>query len=265
MAEKTKLKWLRKEFSSSEELEYYLTQLKHQDKLKSDIVVLLERFQHLLFQDYEPDSLTITYNGQWDVSFASTNIEEAKQKIAAVNASVPTLKIEPVKEEPTKLDTAKKTAKAIDLATKDSKVESKPNPKEELKNKPLTRNPNKDENKVKFNAKTLKKEEKKNIKSFQNKKGERIDLTDLLNANLLSVGTKLKHKTQVNILGMVTRDGNFKVGKEEYRSLSGAATSLATSGRRDGWLCWLFQDTDGEWKPIDLLRTRWKEKFAGEK
>ena len=69
MAEKTKLKWLRKEFGSSEELEYYLTQLKHQDKLKSDIISLLERFQHLLFGSYEPDFLTITYNGQWDVSF----------------------------------------------------------------------------------------------------------------------------------------------------------------------------------------------------
>ena len=29
--------------------------------------------------------------------------------------------------------------------------------------------------------------------------------------------------------------------------------------RRDGWLYWLFQDQDGDWKPIDLLRDRWRE------
>ena len=77
MAEKTKLKWLRKEFSSSEELEYYLAQLTHQDKLKSDIISLLGRFQHLLFASYEPDFLTITYNGQWDVNFGTTVGEPA--------------------------------------------------------------------------------------------------------------------------------------------------------------------------------------------
>src|SRR4026208_1220377 len=85
MAEKTKLKWLRKEFSSSEELEYYLTQLKHQDKLKSDIVSLLQRFQHLLFAGYEPDFLTITFNGEWDVNFGPvvaepTPSEETRRK-----------------------------------------------------------------------------------------------------------------------------------------------------------------------------------------
>lgn len=258
MAEKTKLKWLRKEFSSSEELEYYLTQLKHQDKLKSDIIVLLERFQHLLFQDYEPDSLTVSYNGQWDVSFATTNIEENK-KMVATSASLPNIKIEGI-EEVIKVDATKKTPKTADLIVKPSKTESK-SIKQEIKSKPLS-SLSKEESKSKITSKSSR-EEKKRKKST--KHSERIDLTDLLNANLLSVGTKLRHKSQVNVLGTVTRDGNFKVGKEEYRSLSGAATSLATSGRRDGWLCWLFQDADGEWKPVDLLRTRWKQKFPGEK
>ena len=106
MAEKTKLKWLRKEFSSSEELEYYLTQLKHQDKLKSDVIALLERFQHLLFQDYEPDFLTISYNGQWDVSFSNTNFDDTKQKAEALSAGT-------VKSENLKLDSSKNLDKVI--------------------------------------------------------------------------------------------------------------------------------------------------------
>lgn len=260
MAEKTKLKWLRKEFSSSEELEYYLTQLKHQDKLKSDIIALLERFQHLLFQDYDPDSLTITYNGQWDVNFASTSIEDAKQKMAAATSQASSVKVEPIKEDVTKED-IKKNPKTTDLISKLNKAENKFSTKQDSKIK-SGRSSNKEESKNKFSSKTIKEEKKtKRIGG----KGERIDLTDLLNANLLSVGAKLKHKTQGNISGTVTREGNFKLGKEEYRSLSGAATSLVNSGRRDGWLCWLFQDVDGEWKPVDLLRVRWKQKFLQEK
>lgn len=260
MAEKTKLKWLRKEFSSSEELEYYLTQLKHQDKLKSDVIALLERFQHLLFQDYEPDFLTIAYNGQWDVSFGPTNIEDPKQKIDLNTITAQTPKGETIQKDLPKSETTRKNPRATEMVIKSSKLENKPNNKEELKNKVAVRPTNKEESKSKPN-----KPVKEKSKKHSQKKGERIDLTDLLSANLLSVGAKLKHKTQTNILGVITRDGNLKVGKEEYSSLSGAATSLAASGRRDGWLCWLFQDTDGDWKPVDLLRGRWKQKFAGEK
>ena len=257
MAEKTKLKWLRKEFSSSEELEYYLTQLKHQDKLKSDIIALLERFQHLLFQDYEPDFLTIAYNGQWDVSFGPSSIEEAKQKIDIAKPSPPMAKGDLAQKEAPKPD-AKKNTRTSESAGKPAKLETRQSNKEESRSKSLAHPNNKEENKSKPTTRYVK-ESKKRTKS---KTGERIDLTDLLTANLLSVGAKLKHKTQANVLGVITRDGNIKIGKEEYSSLSGAATSLASSGRRDGWLCWLFQDTDGDWKTVDLLRTRWKQKFV---
>src|SRR5262249_49651538 len=94
MAEKTKLKWLRKEFSSSEELEYYLAQLKHQDKLKSDIISLLQRFQHLLFASYEPDFLTITYNGEWDVGFGTSAGEEPKRNVSAQSGMISRTKME---------------------------------------------------------------------------------------------------------------------------------------------------------------------------
>lgn len=253
MAEKTKLKWLRKEFSSSEELEYYLTQLKHQDKLKSDIIALLERFQHLLFQDYEPDFLTITYNGQWDVSFGPTILDEQK-KVDSANSLLNVGK-EELNE---KVETSKKTINTV-LENPATKIESNIINKAKEKNKPINKVVTKEEQK----AKVVKKENKPTRK--HKKVGERIDLFDLLEAKMLIAGAKLKHKSQTNIFGMVTKEGNLKVGKEEYSSLSGAATSLAPAGRRDGWLCWLFQDSDGEWKPIDLLRDRWREKFASQR
>lgn len=202
MAEKTKLKWLRKEFSSSEELEYYLTQLKHQDKLKSDIISLLQRFQHLLFASYEPDYLTISYNGQWDVNFSPASGEEAPNKKIKVAA--------------------------------ESRVEKRPVTKATAKAASAKRSSHQ--------AKPLK-----------------VDLKTLLDAQLLTVGTRLKHKSQPTVIATVTRDGHLKIGKNEYQSLSGAATSFVASGRRDGWLTWLFQDKDGAWKPIDLLRDRWRE------
>ena len=206
MAEKTKLKWLRKEFSSSEELEYYLSQLKHQDKLKSDIISLLQRFQHLLFTSYEPDFLTITYNGEWDVSFGASASEEPKRNVPAQSGMIARTKM----ERPTK--SAGKAKKA-----KPQKLE------------PLAR----------------------------------VDLKTLLESELLAVGARLRHKTQPSVVATVTRDGHLKIGKNEYQSLSGAATSYASSGRRDGWHCWLFQDKDGDWKPIDMLRERWREEKAG--
>ncbi|MFY9222873.1 MAG: hypothetical protein WAQ98_09400 [Blastocatellia bacterium] len=252
MAEKTKLKWLRKEFSSSEELEYYLTQLKHQDKLKSDIIALLERFQHLLFQDYEPDFLTLTYNGQWDVSFGPTMLDEQK-KVDSTNSLLNAGK-EEVNE---KVEIHKKPVKTT--LESSTKIETNTASKAKEKNKPVNKIAAKEEQK----AKVVKKEEK--VVRKHKKVGERIDLFDLLEAKMLMAGAKLKHKSQTNIFGMVTREGNLKVGKEEYSSLSGAATSLAPAGRRDGWLCWLFQDSDGEWKSIDLLRDRWREKFAGQR
>lgn len=251
MAEKTKLKWLRKEFSSSEELEYYLTQLKHQDKLKSDIVALLERFQHLLFQDYEPDFLTISYNGQWDVSFSNANFED-KQKAEPSNY-LPAIKTEAVKPETPKPEAKKPTKVTTDQTVKSAKIEYKPASK-----------PNRED--TKKASKPVIKSNKTTKKTSKNKSGqERIDLNDLITANLLNVGTKLRYKNQSNVLGIVTREGTLRVGKDEYRSLSGAATSLATSGRRDGWLCWFFQDSNGEWKSVDLLRHRWKEHFGGQK
>lgn len=261
MAEKTKLKWLRKEFSSSEELEYYLTQLKHQDKLKSDVIALLERFQHLLFQDYEPDFLTISYNGQWDVSFSNTNFDDTKQKAEALSAGT-------VKSENLKLDSSKNLDKVIsEQPTKPTKIEYKLNGKTSKEEASKTlRSTNKEEPKSKLLTKATSKTAKTTKKTSSGKsKNERVDLNDLIIANLLNVGTKLRYKNQAHVLGVVTREGTIKVGKEEYSSLSGAATSLATSGRRDGWLCWFFQDSDGEWKTIDLLRQRWKERFRGEK
>ena len=92
-------------------------------------------------------------------------------------------------------------------------------------------------------------------------KSERVHLRNLLEARLLSVGEKLRYKMKPSIVATVTREGNLKVGKEEFRSPSGAATNFAPAGRRDGWLCWLFQDGDGDWKPIDLLRERWKDMY----
>lgn len=213
MAEKTKLKWLRKEFGSSEELEYYLTQLKHQDKLKSDIISLLERFQHLLFGSYEPDFLTITYNGQWDVSFGPVASEtilpdkpEAKKSIGKVKMPLPP---------PNALKKEAARQRRVSARSRTTPVE----------------------------------------------KSERVHLRNLLDARLLAVGEKLRYKMKPSIIATVTREGNLKIGKEEFRSPSGAATNFAPAGRRDGWLCWLFQDRDGDWKPIDLLRERWKEMY----
>jgi hypothetical protein len=210
MAEKTKLKWLRKEFSSSEELEYYLTQLKHQDKLKSDIISLLERFQHLLFADYEPDVLTITYNGHWDITFGATSSE------SALNEEIKIKKEKPATQPEVKA-TVKKAHKTPSNNERGSKSKSPA---------PIGR----------------------------------INLKALLEAELLPVGARLKYKNRPSIVATVTRDGHLKIGKTEYQSLSGAATSFVPAGRRDGWLCWLFQDQDGDWKPIDLLRDRWRQK-----
>jgi hypothetical protein len=207
MAEKTKLKWLRKEFSSSEELEYYLAQLKHQDKLKSDLITLLQRFQHLLFASYEPDYLTITYsyNGQWDVNFGANANEEPKRRMKPdVSTNL--------------LNSTKLTEKSSAKATHKSR------------------------------------------RGGSSPVAERVDLKTLLDAQMLSAGARLRHKNQPSLIATVTRDGHLKVGKEEYQSPSGAATSFAASGRRDGWLCWMFQDKDGVWKPIDILRERWREK-----
>ncbi|MEW6731088.1 MAG: hypothetical protein AB1489_07115 [Acidobacteriota bacterium] len=206
MAEKTKLKWLRKEFNSSEELEYYLAQLKHQDKLKSDIISLLQRFQHLLFASYEPDFLAITYNGQWDVSFTPLSSEEIKERNLKSSSTLPVAK--PVAPPSAKASRSLVAAKTKSLAA--------------------------------------------------DKRKPRVALKDLIEAQLLNVGARLKHKSLPSLVATVTREGHLRIGKQEYQSLSGAATSFAPSGRRDGWFCWLFQDQDGSWKPIDLLRDRWR-------
>jgi hypothetical protein len=209
MAEKTKLKWLRKEFSSSEELEYYLTQLKHQDKLKSDIISLLQRFQHLLFTSYEPDYLTITYNGQWDISFGPAVAETAAGEQG-------------------------KMKRIKNSASSSSDVATKRNVKTSTESSRATR-------------------------SKRSAIAERVNLKTLLDAQLIDVGTRLRYKNRPSVIATITRDGHIRIGKNEYNSLSGAATSFVPSGRRDGWLYWLFQDQDGDWKPIDLLRDRWRE------
>lgn len=206
MAEKTKLKWLRKEFGSSEELEYYLTQLKHQDKLKSDLISLLVRFQHLLFAGYEPDFLTITFNGQWDVAFGPASVEPVPDE-------------KKIKSD--KISSAKTKAAVKNVSKRSSEANLSP---------------------------------KRKLVS-----GSRINLKTLMDAKLISPGARLRYKNRPSVTAVITRDGNIKIGKNEYQSLSGAATSFVPAGRRDGWLCWLFQDRDGDWKPIDLLRDRWRE------
>lgn len=255
MAEKTKLKWLRKEFGSSEELEYYLTQLKHQDKLKSDIISLLQRFQHLLFASYEPDFITITYNGDWDVSFGvGTGEDPTRPKDESVNQP----KAPPERLKSTKTEKAEPTAKADKGKSKAEAATTKPPSvsKSQLKRSDVKKESVK-EKAHKVDKSTGSITGSNRTEAPKHSPRVRVLLQDLMSARLIGAGAKLKHKTQPSIYATITREGNLKIGKEEYQSLSSAATSFASSGRRDGWLCWLFQDEDGDWKPIDLLRERW--------
>ncbi|MCS6886244.1 MAG: hypothetical protein RMM17_10255 [Acidobacteriota bacterium] len=140
-----------------------------QQRFSCELISILNRF--LLFTDYKPDFLNITYDGsKWNISFTPT----PKAKI---------------------------------------------NPQPALK---------------------------------------RLHIRDLIEAGLLAAGTKLRYKRKPSIIATVLADGKLKVGKDIFSSPSSAATKFASAGRRDGWFCWLFQDKDGEYKPIDLLRERWK-------
>lgn len=265
MAEKTKLKWLRKEFTSSEELEYYLTQLKHQDKLKSDIISLLERFQHLLFDNYEPDFLTIIYNGHWDVSFGPLISDEPKDRLKITSESLLPLSLSESDNEEAEMPL--KLERVPTLPPRPEVVKEVSTPKKGSTTQKVAQPVNK-----KSNQKPGKTVQKLVGKSLNppvplaqpplDTKTMRVDLKALIDAKLLAVGARLKHKNLSAVTAIVTREGHLKIGNNEYQSPSAAATSLAASGRRDGWLCWLFQDQDGEWKSIDLLREYWRENQA---
>lgn len=99
-----------------------------------------------------------------------------------------------------------------------------------------------------------------------------VTMTDLVGEGLISPPTDLRKAYKgVSLSGRIESDGQVSFGGTRYESLSMAAAMArrtvigAPEGRpypqTNGWTFWHFQDTDGSWKELDVLRQRlWKQR-----
>jgi len=101
--------------------------------------------------------------------------------------------------------------------------------------------------------------------------GEEITLQDLISAGLIKPPlTVTKHYIGHDLEAEVRADGTVVTGGTVYRSLSQAAAKAreAVKGgpppdrptwQTNGWTFWLFRDTDGQMRTMDVLRHRYRE------
>jgi hypothetical protein len=101
-----------------------------------------------------------------------------------------------------------------------------------------------------------------------------ITMTDLVADGLLKPPTDLSKTYKGKVLsGRIEIDGQVSFGGKRYESLSTAAGQArrtvvgSPDGRlypqTNGWTFWHFQDADGSWREVDLLRRRfWTAKGA---
>lgn len=103
-----------------------------------------------------------------------------------------------------------------------------------------------------------------------------VTLTDLLGAGLLAPPVELTKTYKKQLLtARLEADGQVSFGGARYESLSTAAGRARRSvlgpdpgGRpypqTNGWTFWRFQDVEGQWRELDVLRQRYYETHGGQ-
>jgi Restriction Enzyme Adenine Methylase Associated len=85
---------------------------------------------------------------------------------------------------------------------------------------------------------------------------------DLLNANLLLVGARLRPiSSQHETVARVTREGQLEVGGKQYDSPSGAAVAVV-GHEMNGWTFWGAPSGEGTLVPLARLRARLEPKTS---
>ena len=87
-------------------------------------------------------------------------------------------------------------------------------------------------------------------------KRQKISVKDLMDAGFLHAGQKLYFGQIGGVQAQVTPAGKVSLGGVEYRSLSGAASSINNTSL-NGWRLWHVQ-YEGTWIYIDELRKRFE-------
>jgi hypothetical protein len=101
-----------------------------------------------------------------------------------------------------------------------------------------------------------------------------VGLADLISAGLVKPPLALTKKYLGSELqAEVQPDGSVICNGTRYRSPSAAAAKAReqvkggppagrTSWQTNGWIFWLFRDEDGQLKPLDPLRQRYREQHT---
>lgn len=102
-----------------------------------------------------------------------------------------------------------------------------------------------------------------------------VSVLDLIKAGLIRVGSQLRKKyLGQEVRATVEADGRIGFGGQRYKSLSTAAGAARVSvkgappaGRRyyqtNGWTFWEYEDEDGNWYQMQVLRERFLAQRAG--
>jgi len=86
----------------------------------------------------------------------------------------------------------------------------------------------------------------------------RVTVGDIVKAGLARPGDKWRLKAQgVETYAEITKEGTLLFGGQAFDSPSGAGKAATGGKSLDGWHYFSFRDTDGEWRPVDVLRERY--------
>ncbi len=91
----------------------------------------------------------------------------------------------------------------------------------------------------------------------------RVEFPRLLEAGLIQPGQRLYFRSDRAIVGFVKSDGKVWLEQGIEGSIHSVGKTLMNGSPCNGWQHWYFEDENGELKPLDLLRQRYRQLFGG--